>query len=79
MNLESKPNHPELKPPSKTLADLYPQLSPEEQSEAAYNLQRYVNLVWRIYQRIRRQSSEESGTTEQPENAEKFDDNPFKR
>ena len=75
----SKPNDPELKPAPKTIADLYPQLSPDEQAEAAYTLNRYLDLVWRIYQRVRRQSSEASGKTEESVKADKFDENPFKR
>ncbi len=39
------------KPP--TIQDLYPDLSPEEQIEAEYNLKRYVNLCWRIYNRLK--------------------------
>ncbi len=73
MTSQPKPNYPKLKPAPKTIENLYPQLSPDEQAEAADTLKRYVDLVWRIYQRIRRQSSEKS------EKTEKFDENPFKR
>jgi hypothetical protein len=38
-----------------TIADLYPDLSPAEQAEAEYNLKQYVALIWRIYQRIKRE------------------------
>ncbi len=38
-----------------TVADLYPELSLEEQAEVKDTLKRYVALVWRIYQRARRQ------------------------
>jgi hypothetical protein len=38
------------------IADLYPDLSPEEQAEAEYNLKQYVALIWRIYQRIKREN-----------------------
>ncbi len=31
-----------------SIADLYPDLTPEEQAEAKYNLQRYVEVVGRI-------------------------------
>lgn len=41
-----------------TIADLYPNLSPEEQAEAEYNLKRYLSLVWRIYQRVKRENPE---------------------
>jgi len=41
-----------------TINDLYPELSPEEQAEAQYNLKRYLNLVWRIYERVRREDPE---------------------
>ena len=40
---------------SLTVADLYPNMSPEELAEAEYNLKQYVALVWRIYQRIKRE------------------------
>jgi hypothetical protein len=42
---------------SLTIADLYPDLSPEEQIEAEYNLKQYVALIWRIYRRIKREKS----------------------
>lgn len=70
---KSEPNYPKLKPPIKAVTRLYPYLSPAEQTEAADALRRYLDLVWRIYRRGRRQVSEES------EKAEKFDENPFKR
>lgn len=41
-----------------TIADLYPELSPSERAEAEYNLKRYLNLVWRIYERVRREDPE---------------------
>ena len=72
MTLESKPNYPELKPAPKTIASLYPHLKPGEQAEAADTLKRYVALVWRIYQRVRRHSST-------PAKSEKFDETSFKR
>lgn len=71
--LNSKSNYPKLKPAPKTIENLYPQLSPDELAEAQYTFKRYVALVWRIYQRVRRESSENS------EKMEKFDENPFKR
>ena len=35
-----------------TIQDLYPDLSPEEQEKAEYDLKRYVGLVRRIYNRL---------------------------
>lgn len=35
------------------IAKLYPDLTPEEGPKAQQAMHRYVNLVWRIYQRIR--------------------------
>ena len=55
MTSASKPRFPELKSAPKTIANLYPHLKPNEQAEAEYNLKRYVALVWRIYQRLRRE------------------------
>jgi hypothetical protein len=49
-----------------TLAELYPELTSEELTETKYTLGRYIDLVWRIYQRIRSEKS-------------KFDEKPFKR
>jgi hypothetical protein len=37
----------------RSIAELYPQLSPEEQLEAEYNLRRYIKLVWRIFERVK--------------------------
>ena len=34
-----------------TIADLYPDLTPEQQEEAEYYLTRYLDLVRRIYER----------------------------
>ncbi len=36
-----------------TIQDLYPELSLEEQLEAERNLDRYIELMLRIYERIR--------------------------
>lgn len=55
MTRDTKPKFPELKPAPKTIENLYPQLSSKEKKEAEYNLKRYVALVWRIYQRLRRE------------------------
>jgi hypothetical protein len=46
---------------------LYPDFTLEERAEAKETLHRYIELVWRIYQRISREKSE------------KFDGFPFKR
>jgi hypothetical protein len=35
------------------LGDLYPNLTPEELAEAEYNLTRYVDVVRRIYKRVK--------------------------
>ena len=35
-----------------TIADLYPNLSPEQQAEAEYRLLRYLAIVKRIFERI---------------------------
>jgi hypothetical protein len=63
-------NHDQDQPKSPTIEELYPDFTAEEQAEAADTLKRYLNLVWRIYQRLRRESFE---------NSEKIDENPFKR
>ena len=63
MNQNDKKKFPEIR-------KLYPDFTFEEQTEARDTLKRYVALVWRIYQRIRREKSEKS---------EKFDQNSFKR
>lgn len=67
MTTNNQPNFPELKPPPKTISNLYPYLKPSEQAEAEYNLRRYVALVRRIFQRLQR------------EKKKKIDGNPFKR
>lgn len=40
----------------RTIAELYPNLSEEEQREAEYNLRRYIRLIWRIFERISREN-----------------------
>ena len=47
MNQKDKRKFPEIK-------KLYPDFTLEERAEAEDALRRYVALVWRIYQRIRR-------------------------
>lgn len=47
-----------LKSKKPTTHHLYPGLSPEEQAEAEYNLRQYARLVWRIYERVRREDPE---------------------
>jgi hypothetical protein len=54
-------------PKPRTIQELYPDFTREEQAEAEDTLRRYLDLVWRIYRRIR------------GENPEKIDENPFKR
>ena len=39
-----------------TVADLYPQLSLEEQKQAEFNLHRYLLAVKRIFERIKREN-----------------------
>jgi hypothetical protein len=34
------------------LSELYPELTPEQRAEAEYSLARYVEVVWRIYERV---------------------------
>lgn len=41
-----------------TIADLYPELTPEQQKEAEYYLLRYLALVRRIFERIAREQPE---------------------
>jgi hypothetical protein len=41
-----------------TVADLYPDLSPEQQAETEYRLIRYFALVKRIFERITREQPE---------------------
>lgn len=41
-----------------TIQEIYPNLSPEELSEAEYNLREYALLVWRIYKRVKRENPE---------------------
>lgn len=41
-----------------TIADLYPDLSPQEQREAEYRLLRYLAVVKRIFERISRENPE---------------------
>ena len=41
-----------------TIQEVYPDLLPEEQAEAEYNLREYALLVWRIYERVKRENPE---------------------
>lgn len=34
-----------------TIADLYPELTEAEQAEAEENLKRYLQVIWRIFER----------------------------
>lgn len=36
-----------------TISDLYPDMSPEKLQEAEANLRRYVQILWRIHQRLK--------------------------
>jgi hypothetical protein len=38
--------------PASTLRDLYPTLTDEQLREAEENLDQYLNLAWRIYDRL---------------------------
>jgi hypothetical protein len=38
-----------------TIQDLYPDLSPEEQEQAAENWREYIRIVWRIFERHERE------------------------
>jgi hypothetical protein len=42
-------NHKDLR--VVTIADLYPELPDDKQEEAAYNLERYLDVICRIYER----------------------------
>jgi hypothetical protein len=54
------PNKRKKPPKRPTIEDLYPELSPEEQEEAERNLRAYLELVVRIFERIRRQPGGEA-------------------
>lgn len=41
-----------------TIEELYSELTTEEQAEAETTLRRYIELVWRIYQRRRSEEKE---------------------
>lgn len=66
-NKQPQNSHLQNQPKPSTIQELYPDFTPDEQAEAEDTLHRYLDLVWRIYGRICR------------ENAEKIDENPFKR
>lgn len=53
-------NNKKRPPERPTIGDLYPELSPEEQEEAERNLRAYLELVVRIFERIRRQPGGEA-------------------
>ena len=53
--IERMPIKKKRPPKRPTIEDLYPELSPEEQEEAERNLRAYLELVVRIFERIRRQ------------------------
>ena len=36
-----------------TISDLYPGMSPDKLQEAETNLRRYVQIIWRIHQRLK--------------------------
>jgi hypothetical protein len=41
-----------------TIQDIYPDFTPQEQAEAEYNFREYALLVWRIYERVKRENPE---------------------
>lgn len=55
--MPNKKKRPSKRP---SIEDLYPELSPEEQEEAERNLRAYLELVVRIFERIRRQPGGEA-------------------
>jgi hypothetical protein len=54
-----KTNFPKIKSSPTTIDNLYPDFTAQEKAEAQEFWKRYVALVWRIYQRIRREKQEE--------------------
>lgn len=54
MKLNSKSEYPKLRTSVPTIDRLYLDYTPEEKAEAQDTIARYVALVWRIYQRIKR-------------------------
>jgi hypothetical protein len=46
--------------PPLTIANLYPQLNEEQRKEAEENLERYLALMMRIYNRIQRSQGHQS-------------------
>ena len=57
---DDRMDHWDNKQPTPTLANLYPNLTPEQVREAEHNLRRYAALVWRICQRLEKER-EKSG------------------
>jgi hypothetical protein len=49
-------NKREVKKEIPTLESMYPDYTPEERAEASDTLNRYLNLVWRIYNRVKREN-----------------------
>ncbi len=41
-----------------TIEELYPDFTPEELAETQDTVKRYLSLVWRIYNRLRREDPE---------------------
>lgn len=41
-----------------TIEDVYPNFTPQEQAEAEHRLREYALLVWRIYERVKRENPE---------------------
>lgn len=76
-------NNPNLSPEPETIVELYPELSLAQQKEAEYFLTRYLDLVRRIYERIRREKEESKNSIDKnsldkevAETKAKIDENP---
>lgn len=41
-----------------TIQEVYPDFTPQEQAQAEYNLREYTLLIWRIYERVKRENPE---------------------
>jgi RIO-like serine/threonine protein kinase len=45
--------------PKVTIEEVYPDLTPEQQQEAAYFLRRYLSVIRRIFERLEREKQEQ--------------------
>ena len=55
-----------------TIAELYPELSMEQQEEAEYFLRRYLDLIKRIYERVEREKQQKKANQKAAGNRRKF-------